>query len=125
MDQVRPLLDKDIREAHFFYAKTIVTMYWGVAEAEEANARYQTVASGAAPEAMPEFTLEAGPRQLWKLVMETKLAETSSEARRLIQQGGLRLNGGVCKDPLFEVEGKGEAMLKRGKSAFARAVFRD
>lgn len=122
-DQVTSLLEKDIREAHFLYAETIVTMYYSGDEAAEAKKRYMTVAAGAAPENMPEYKLARETYPLWKLVTLTGLASSSSEARRLISQGGIALDGVVCKDPLLEVAGEGEKLLKRGKSNFAKAVF--
>jgi tyrosyl-tRNA synthetase len=123
MREVAPLLDKDIREGHFLYAGTIVAMYWGAEDAKAAKDRYQTVASGAAPESMAEYRLAADTYPLWKLVMLTGLADTSSNARRLIQQGGLTVDGAVYRDPVMELACEGELLLKRGKSSFARAIF--
>ena len=123
MEQVKALVEKDVREAHFLYAETIVTLYWSAVEAESAKKRYLTVAAGAAPEDLPECRLKAGTYPLWQLVSLAKLTGTTSEARRLIQQGGITLDGVVYKDPLTEVEGTGEKLLKRGKAAFVRVLF--
>jgi tyrosyl-tRNA synthetase len=124
ISQTRPLLEKDVRQAHFLYGETIVTLYHGGAAAAEAKQRYMTVAAGGAPESLPEYRLAAAAYPLWKLVTLTGLAASSSEARRLISQGGITLDGAVCKDPLLEVAGEGEIILKRGKSGFAKAIFR-
>jgi tyrosyl-tRNA synthetase len=122
-EQIHPLLAKDIREAHFLYGETIVTMYHSRSAAAEAKERYLRVAAGKAPESLPEYRLAPETYPLWKLVTLTGLAASSSEARRLISQGGIALDGAICKDPLLEVAGKGELILKRGKSGFAKAIF--
>ncbi|MCL2103258.1 MAG: tyrosine--tRNA ligase [Syntrophorhabdaceae bacterium] len=123
MDMVGPMLERDVREAHFFYGETIVTMYWSADHAADAKARYLTVASGATPEGIPEYRLAAGTYPLWKLVSHAKLANTTSEARRLISQGGVAFDGEAHRDPVMEVAGEGEMLLKRGKSSFAKLVF--
>ncbi|MCL1848913.1 MAG: tyrosine--tRNA ligase [Clostridiales bacterium] len=123
MEQVKPMLEKDIREAHFAYGEAIVKLYWGEEAVEDAKARYTTIAAGAAPEVMPEYKLPAGSYPLWKLVSLTELADTTSDARRLIKQGGVSFDGVAHKDPVMEIECTGEMLIKRGKSAFAKAIF--
>jgi tyrosyl-tRNA synthetase len=55
------------------------------------------------------------------LLRELKLARSSSEARRLVQQGGVRLAGEVALDPMQPVARPDEPLLVQvGKKRFAR-----
>ena len=48
---------------------------------------------------------------------------SNGEARRLIQQGGVKLNGEKLSDADLEVEARGELILQAGKRRFARIIF--
>jgi tyrosyl-tRNA synthetase len=58
----------------------------------------------------------------WEVVARTHLAASASEARRLIQQGGIRIDGERVEDPYQTVEIRpGEAhLVQRGRRDFAR-----
>ncbi len=119
-----PLIKSDIRAAHTLYAMTITGMYHDTEKAEQAKARYMSVASGAAPEAVPEVTLPRGPLPLTKALVLAGLAASISEARRLITQGGIAVDGEVISDIDYEIKGDVPMLLRRGKARFARIVFR-
>lgn len=53
----------------------------------------------------------------------TGLVTSSSEARRLIKQGGVKLNGEKIGKADMEVEPTGEIILQAGKRRFARVFF--
>jgi tyrosyl-tRNA synthetase len=52
--------------------------------------------------------------------METKLASSRSEARRIIEQGGLRINGNRVKDWQKEIEVKKDLIIQIGKRKFLK-----
>jgi tyrosyl-tRNA synthetase len=58
------------------------------------------------------------------LFIKAKLVASKSEARRLIEQGGLSVDEVVIKSPEFEVAVGSGSVLKRGKRGFAQVVFR-
>jgi len=75
------------------------------------------------PEEIPEISLSAGDYPLPNLLKEAGLVKSTSEARRLIQQGGVRLDGEVCRDvgATVSVAPAGrEPLLQAGKRRFAR-----
>jgi tyrosyl-tRNA synthetase len=73
------------------------------------------------PSEIPEVTLPAGARRLPNLLQEAGLAASTSEARRLIQQGGVRLDGEVQSDPSAEaVLGAETVLVQVGKRRIAR-----
>ncbi|OGB90222.1 hypothetical protein A2625_02715 [candidate division WOR-1 bacterium RIFCSPHIGHO2_01_FULL_53_15] len=54
------------------------------------------------------------------LFSETKLAASKTEARRLIQQGGVSVNEQIVKDDKLSVNLSGERLIKVGKRKFLR-----
>jgi len=105
--------------------RMIVAEYHGAEAATTAQAEFdQVFAGGGAPEDMPEATLD-GPLALMKALSGAGLAASNSEARRLIQQGAVSIDGERVNDPFFEVAPR-EApyVVKVGKRRFARLEMR-
>lgn len=76
---------------------------------------------GENPEEMPEFKLTGGATLLVDIMVGAGLAASKSEARRLIEQGGVKLNGDPVADVKQEVL-KGGVVLKVGPRKFCRLV---
>ncbi len=79
------------------------------------------------PENAPlvEFTHDGGDIWLAKLISEVSPSfGSTSKARRLIEQGGVELNGGKISDGKYLIETKGEVKLKVGKKEFFRVQFK-
>ena len=109
-------------EAKLELGRFIVRRAWGDEESRRAEEHFdRVVRKGQAPEDVPAAPLPDGdPLYLPALLVgELGLASTS-EARRLISQGGVRLDGEVVTDldvPRSRLEG---ALLQAGKRRFAR-----
>ena len=56
-------------------------------------------------------------------MQQAGFAKSSSDARRLVQQGGVRLDGDKITDPALEVSLQGEAILQVGKRRFAKVII--
>ncbi len=84
-------------------AEAIVTTYHNAKDAQGAREEFVRVFSRRqAPTEMPEITLQVGPEgtvDLVSLLVGEGLAKTKNEARRLIGQGGVKLNGAPLKRP--------------------------
>ena len=116
------LVRDDVRQAHFLYAATIVRLYHGEEAVAAAEARYRSVAAGGVPETME--TQEAAPRTLLtELLVQSGLAPSRSEARRLMTGGGVKLDGTPVKDPTAALTDKGEYILSKGKNKFVKIVI--
>jgi tyrosyl-tRNA synthetase len=65
------------------------------------------------------------PVKLVELLVQTDLAPSKAEARRLIQQGGVRVNGEKVADVTYQLnaEATREAQLQVGKLKFLKVVF--
>ena len=66
----------------------------------------------------------SSPIWICKLLFEAGLVGSNSEARRLIRQGGVRIDGERVDNPELEIHPEGEAILQAGKRRFARIVFK-
>jgi tyrosyl-tRNA synthetase len=74
------------------------------------------------PDAIEERTVPAGARRLAALLVETGLAPSMAEARRLIEQGGVRVDGERVSNTSSEIEVTGERapLIQVGKRRFLR-----
>lgn len=113
------------RDAKMRLAREIVALYHGPEAAERAEENFKQVFQrGEMPGEMPHFELDASaPSDLVSLLAQTGLASSKSEARRLIRQGGVRVDGGQVKNIETRVQAEGEHVLQVGKRKFARIVF--
>ena len=107
-------------------AKLIVEKFHSKEDAETCVAEFEKVfAKKELPDDIPEFTVENsimknGKVWIVRLMTEAKLAGSSGEARRLIQQGGVKLDGKKISDAEFEFEPKSGSVLQVGKRRFLR-----
>ena len=99
--------------------------YHGEDAARQAAAEFEKVfAAGGLPEELPEHQLE-GSRALLKALAETGLAASNAEARRLVEQGAVAIDGARAADPFLELPPRAEPYLfKVGKRRFARIRIR-
>ncbi|MFQ6059371.1 MAG: tyrosine--tRNA ligase [Anaerolineae bacterium] len=109
------------RDVKMELAREIVSIFHGDEAAAEAEEHFRTVfQKRELPPEMPEYHLTA-PRNIVDLLAEAGLAKSKSEARRLVQQGGVRLDGERVEDIGFTVP-LHEGTLQVGKRRFVRLV---
>ncbi|MFE4569153.1 tyrosine--tRNA ligase [Paenibacillus chitinolyticus] len=114
------------RDAKMRLAATFVRMYHGEEAANEAERHFVTVfQQRALPDDIEEVELAAGELEdggirLVKLLVTLGLQATNGEAKRSIQQGGVRLNEEKVTDPNASVEVKDGDILQVGKRKFAK-----
>lgn len=108
------------RDAKMQLAREIVEIYYGPEEAQSAEEQFRLVfQQSELPEDIPVMAVPEG-RRLVDLMAEHGLAKSKSDARRLIEQGGVRLEGEAVKDPNAVVALDGEPVLQVGKRKFRR-----
>ena len=112
-------------EAKLALAKRVVEIYRGEEAAQEAAAHFAaTVRRREQPSDMPELDaadlLEDGEIWIVKLVAAAGFASSNSEARNLIRQGAVSIDGERIQDPNAQARPKNGAVLKVGKRRFAR-----
>ncbi|MGA9533978.1 MAG: tyrosine--tRNA ligase [Anaerolineales bacterium] len=110
------------RDIKMRLAREIVSIYHGEEAAGKAEGRFKRVFQrGDTPEEMEAFELRAG-LSLVDLMVETGMAPSKSQARRLIDQNGVRLDGETLHDPDLELDLRDPAVLQVGKRRFRRLL---
>lgn len=120
MDEVKEILKGSPRDAKARLAREIVTLYHGADAAKKAEAAFNKVFKDkGTPDDVPELKVKKGTALIDALV-QGKLAPSKSEARRLIEQGGVSVDGTV----VTSVDAKAAAgLVKVGKRKFAKIVY--
>jgi tyrosyl-tRNA synthetase len=109
-------------DAKLALARLIVARSHGQEAARAAEEHFtRVVREGRAPEEIPEAPLPEGdPVHLPKLLAETGLLGSTSEGRRLIAQGAVKIDGDVVTDLDVPRERLNHAVLQAGKRRFVR-----
>jgi len=110
------------RDVKMDLAREIVSIFHGEAGAQQAAEHFRTVFQERdLPPDMPTH-LVRDPVNVVDLLLAGGLAKSKGEARRLIEQGGVRLNGEKVASFEQMVEVEQEAVLQVGKRKFLRLV---
>jgi tyrosyl-tRNA synthetase len=108
------------RDAKMRLAREIVEIYHGPQAAASAEEQFRLVfQQSELPEDIPILAIGEGLK-LVDLMAEHNLAKSKSDARRLIEQGGVRLAGRTAKNPNTVVSLEGDPVLQVGKRKFVR-----
>ena len=109
------------RDTKKYLARTVVKMYHGENDSFEAESAFERViVDKELPDTMPEFVIDQSPCRIDDLMIQTKTADSKSNARRLIQQGGVSVDGEKVFDPFATIKIDSEIILKVGKRKFAK-----
>jgi tyrosyl-tRNA synthetase len=110
------------RDIKIMLAQELVTRFHGKQEADKALedflARFQR---GALPEDMPELSVAVAP--IAQIMKQAGLAPSTSEAMRLIDGGGVRLDGEKVSDKTLTLPAGARFVLQVGKRKFARITL--
>lgn len=106
-------------------ARELVARFHGSAAAVQAEEDFvQQFKQKEIPDDIPVVRFAAGdPVWVCRLLSDAGLVASNGEARRLVQQGGIKLNGEKIGNPDLEVQAAGEVILQAGKRRFARVIF--
>ncbi|MDA8164224.1 MAG: tyrosine--tRNA ligase [Desulfobacteraceae bacterium] len=106
-------------------ARELAGRFHGAEAAAKAEENFERVFSQhALPEEIPEKAIRAdGEIALPRLLVEAGLAASTSEARRLISQNAVTVDGEKVTDADRTLPARGELLLKVGKRRFCRARF--
>ncbi len=110
------------KEAKVLLAKEITTRFHSAAAAEAAEADFELRARGGIPDDIPERVLGGAPLAIGQLLKKADLAPSSSEALRLIEQAGVRIDGTVISERGLKLPA-GTYVVQVGKRKFARIVL--
>ena len=114
---------RDIKVA---LAREIVGRFHDRAAAEKALADFEArFKQGQVPEDMPEYILAAGGEAIlfYQVLKQAGLTASTSEAMRMIDQGGVRLDGEKVSDKALKLTAGGPFVIQVGKRKFARVMI--
>lgn len=110
------------KDAKVMLAKELTARFHSAAAAEAAEADFNNRAKGGIPDDIPELALSGAPLGIAALLKSAGLVPSSSEAMRMIEQGGVKIDGAVISDKGLKVEA-GCFVLQVGKRKFARVTL--
>jgi len=111
------------RDAKMRLAREIITIYHNAEEALKAQERFLLVFSQRdIPEDIPEAVVNEKEIWLPKFLQEQGMVDSTSDGRRMIKQGAVKLNGEKCKDENVVVED--EMVIQVGKRKFVKLLLK-
>ncbi|MEL6091335.1 tyrosine--tRNA ligase [Plesiomonas shigelloides] len=115
------------RDVKVWLAKEIIARFHSQADADAAEQEFiNRFQKGAMPDDMPELTLDAGSDgiAIANLLKEADLVASTSEALRMIKQGGVKIDGEKVDDAKLTLSAGSTAVYQVGKRKFARVTLK-
>ena len=110
------------RDIKVTFAQEVVARFHDKAAAEKALADFEArFKQGAMPDEMPEVTVPAGG--IAQALKQAGLTASTSEALRMIDQGGVKINGEKVSDKSLVLSAGQTLVIQVGKRKFARVTL--
>jgi tyrosyl-tRNA synthetase len=110
------------KDAKLMLAHEITARFHGAAAAKAADEDFHRRAAGGVPDDIEEVRLSGAPLGISALLRQAGLAPSGSEALRLVEQGGVRVDGAVVCDKGLKLAA-GSYVVQVGKRKFARVLL--
>ena len=110
------------KDAKVMLAREITARFHGAAAADTAELDFQNRAAGGVPDVIPELSLSGAPLGIGALLKQAGLAPSTTEALRLVDQGGVRVDGSAVSDRALKLS-PGTYVVQVGKRKFARVTL--
>ena len=110
------------KDAKVMLAREITARFHSAAAADAAEQDFIHRSKGGIPDDIPEISLSGAPMGIGALLKAAGLAPSTTEAGRLIEGGGVRIDGAVISDKGLKVEA-GTCVVQVGKRKFARVTL--
>ena len=123
-EKIAELTDPDKthpKDAKVLLGKTIVTQFYDESAATLAAAEFEKVfAKGQLPDDITEIAISAESVMAGKLLLACKLVETGGQAKRMIKQSAVSIDGVKIADPNEQIVPANGMVIQVGKRKFAR-----
>ena len=110
------------KDAKVMLAKEITTRFHSAQAADAAEQDFQNRSKGGIPDEIPALSLSGAPLGIGAVLKQANLAPSTSEANRLIDGGGVRVDGAVVSDKGLKLPA-GSYVVQVGKRKFARVTL--
>lgn len=121
-EKIDEIMSKDIREAHFEYAKELLKMYDDVDQFENLKEQYLQIAKGNLPENIEEYKIDKNKINICDLLIEIGFANSKSQAKRMISEKGVKINSNTIEDISMEISTEKEFVIQFGKNKFRKII---
>jgi tyrosyl-tRNA synthetase len=110
------------KDAKVMLAREITARFHGAAAADAAELDFHHRAAGGVPDVIPELHLSGAPLGIGALLKQAGLVPSTTEALRLVEQGGVRVDGSAVGDRALKLSA-GTYVVQVGKRKFARVTL--
>lgn len=110
------------RDVKVELGQEIVTRFHSKQAAEAALEDFVSRSRGGIPDDVPSVTLSGAPLGIGQLLKAANLCPSTSEGLRMVEQGGVRIDGATISDKALKVEA-GTFVIQVGKRKFARVTL--
>ena len=110
------------KDAKVALARELTTRFHSAAAADAAELDFQQRSKGGVPDEIPEVSLSGAPLGIGQLLKQAGLAPSTSEANRLLDGGGVRVDSVVISDKGLKLAA-GCYVVQVGKRRFARVTL--
>ncbi len=121
-EEIDNIMNGDIREAHFRFAKELLKMYDDVNEFENIKDKYLNIAKGKLPDNVREIKLDIDEINICELLIKIDFAKTKSEAKRMILEKGIKVNNVTEIDINKIIDFKESKIIQYGKNKFIKCL---
>jgi len=123
MQKVKEMVETNPRDAKMYLAYLIVKQYYGEEIAKKEKEEFERVFSKKElPSDIPIISVKKGRYNLIDFLVQQKLVNSKSEAKRLISQGGIKINSKKVEDvnTMLDLENQDEIFIQIGKLKFVK-----
>ncbi|MBN2710787.1 MAG: tyrosine--tRNA ligase [Calditrichaceae bacterium] len=111
------------RDIKKYLGRTLVRMYHGTDAALTAEKEFENIfVKKNLPDEIPEFKVNQTEIRIDDLIVNSKTAESKGQARRLVEGGGVSIDGNKISDPFYMVAVTDGMILKVGKRKFVKLL---
>lgn len=120
-DRIDEIMNGDIRDAHFEFAKELLKMYDDVFEFDEFKQKYLDVAHGGIRDNIEAVSIDEKQINVCELLVKVGFANSKGEAKRMVLGNGVRVDSELVSDITAVIDlSDGEKVLQFGKNKFIK-----
>ena len=123
--EAKKLINEDIVKAHKRYAEEIIKMYHGKEYIKQAEERYISIAKGKIPENIETIQINCESKEIpiCDLLLKIKFAKSKSEAKRMIEGKGVKINNRTVSDINMKIDMTEENVVSFGKNKIIKIAL--
>lgn len=118
--EIEEIMNGDIRKAHYRFAEELIKMYDTKADFNSIKERYLKIANGGIPTDIDEIVIEERKINICDLLLKIGFSTSKSEAKRMVQGKGVKIDSKVIEDINEIIEIENEKVIQFGRNKFLK-----